>query len=198
MSLASAQAAHKAKPKVKRPPKTKRSSLPTKPGKKRKLGRPSTYSEELVKELCMRIAKRESMNAVLSDPRMPSWDTIYTWREKYPEFAAKLAHAREIRGEARVARIDDITDDVLAGRIDPNVGRVAITAEQWAAGRESKAYSDRVEARLANPDGTPLQQASSLDLAKALAAALQSRALPAPEPIEVESTEVPVEQEGDR
>jgi hypothetical protein len=39
--------------------------------------------------------------------------------------------------------------------------------------------------------GQPLQQASSLDMAKALAAALQARALPAPEPLDVEAVPVP-------
>jgi hypothetical protein len=171
MSFASARASQAKKPKTPKPPKPKRTSPPKKPGEKRPTGRPSSYTEEMIEklqeELCMRIAKRESVNAILADPHMPSWPTIYSWREKYPEFAAKLARAREMRGEARVARVDDITDDVLAGRIDPNVGRVAIQAEQWAAGRESKAYSDRIQADVSATGGT-LTAANELEVARRL------------------------------
>ena len=61
MSLASAKAAHKAKPKVTKPPKPKRApSPPPADGSRRPAGRPPLpYTEELADEMCARIAQRE-------------------------------------------------------------------------------------------------------------------------------------------
>jgi hypothetical protein len=194
MSFASARAAKAKKPKTPKPPKPKRPpSPPPADGSKRPTGRPSLYTEELADELCVRIARRERLSTILADPHMPCQDTIYHWRQTKPGFSEKLARAREIRGEMRVAMVDDLVADVLAGKLDPNVGRVAIIAEQWAASREApKAYGDRVSADVTS-DGKPLQAVDASAAINALLAALPSlapAALPAPEPLEAEAVSV--------
>jgi hypothetical protein len=86
------------------------------------------------------------MSSIFDDPMMPGRDTFYDWILKRPDFHDRVARARVARGQARVAHADDLVADVLAGKIDPNAGRIAILHEQWAASREApKVYGDRVD-----------------------------------------------------
>ena len=197
MSLASAQAAHKAKPKVTKTPKVPLKTPKPQPGEKKGRGRPSAYSPEIADRLCDRIAMREPLSKITRDADMPCETTIYKWRQQFPEFAEKVARAREHRGEMRVDENDVVAQKVLDGEIDPNVGRVYILNNQWAAAREaSKSYGDRLQADMTCA-GKPLTSASDLDIAKALAHALAAPASAgADESIDAEA--VPVEPEGEQ
>ena len=95
MSLASARAAHKAKPKGKKPPKVPLQTPKPQPGETKGRGRPSAYSTEIADRLCERIAMREPLSKITRDDDMPCEATIYKWRLQHPEFAEKVAHARE-------------------------------------------------------------------------------------------------------
>jgi hypothetical protein len=56
------------------------------------------------------------------------------------------ARAREHRAEARADRIDDYIEQLLTGKLDANVARVAIDAEKWQASKEQpKRFGDRTE-----------------------------------------------------
>jgi hypothetical protein len=126
------------------------------------------------------------MSAIFNDPMMPGQDTFYRWMHEKPGFFEKVARARELRGQARVARADDLVADVLDGKIDPSAGRVAILHEQWAAGREApKVYGDRLDV---TSDSKPLQVVDAAAAIQALLAALPTlAALPAPTVIEAEA-----------
>jgi hypothetical protein len=139
------------------------------------------------------------MSVIFDDLKMPSQAVFYEWMQKQPGFAERVARARELRGQARVAHADDLVADILAGKLDPNAGRIAILHEQWAAGREApKVYGDRVQADVTS-DGKPLQAVDASAAIKALLDQLPSlvpAALPAPTPLEAEA--VPVEPDGER
>ena len=196
MSLASARAAHKAKPKVKKTPKVPLPTPTPEPGEKKGRGRPSAYSPEIADRLCERIAMREPLSKITRDDDMPCEATIYKWRLQIPEFAEKVARAREHRAMARADYMDEVVDDVRIGKLDPQAGRVVLESERWQAGKEMpKVFGDRISADLTT-NGQSLYLASDLDIAKALAHALAVPALPAPEPIDVEA--VPVSEEGEQ
>ena len=73
----------------------------------------------------------------------------------------------------RVDENDVVAKRVLDGKIDPNAGRTFIMNNQWAASREApRAYGDRLDTRLANPDGTPLQQIDATAAVRAIVDAL--------------------------
>jgi hypothetical protein len=56
----------------------------------------STYTPELADEICERIANGETLREICRNtPHMPSYRSVYRWREVYPEFASRFAHARE-------------------------------------------------------------------------------------------------------
>jgi hypothetical protein len=152
----------------------------------------------LIDELCTRIAAKERMSLIFDDPKMPGQALFYEWMAKMPGFAERVARARELRGQARVAHADDLVAGILAGKIEPNAGRIAILHEQWAAGREApKVYGDRVQADVTS-DGKPLQAIDASAAIEALLAALPSlapAALPAPTVLDAEATEVKPEGE---
>jgi hypothetical protein len=165
---------------------------------KRRPGAPSMYTEELGIEICERIAAREALAKICEDEHMPCERQIYIWVQKHPEFAQRLARARQERAAARAERIDALVEMLTAGKLAPDAARVAIQAEQWQAGKEQPSvYGDKVQADITS-GGKSLAPSSDLDIAKALAHALQARALPAPEPVALDVEAVPVEPEGEQ
>jgi hypothetical protein len=160
---------------------------------KRKVGAPTIYTEALAREICERVALRESLATICRDEHMPCERQVYLWQKKHPDFAQELARARADRAAARADRIDELVDMLTAGKLAPDAARVAIQAEQWQAGKEQPAvYSDRAQVDITSA-GKPLASASDLDIAKALAHALAARALPAPVPLDAEA--MPVKDE---
>ena len=152
------------------------------------------FDQGIADQVLERMAAGEPLHRICEEPGYPSRHQLYRWRVDNPAFAAAYARAREERAHARADRIDEYVEAVRLGKLDPNAARVAIAAEQWQAGREKPAvYGDRIEARLADANGAPLQ-ASSLELAKALLQVLPSLALPAPTQV-IDGEAVPVEGE---
>ena len=83
----------------------------------RKMGRPSTYTEEVGKEVCLRMALGETVVDIQKDECMPSQADIYRWRQIHPDFNAAYARAREDQmhtwADEIIALADDGTKDVL-------------------------------------------------------------------------------------
>jgi len=73
----------------------------------KKIGRPSTRTPEVVKEICDRLSSGEPLRAICRDSRMPGWDTVYDWMARDEGFALQVAQARENGVEA-------IAQDTLA------------------------------------------------------------------------------------
>jgi hypothetical protein len=100
--------------------------------------------------------------------------------------------AREQRADARSDRVDEILDDLRAGKIDAPSARVLIEAELKLAAKENPGrYGDATQIDVTSA-GKPLR----VDVGAAFAALLDALprlplgALPAPEPLEVDATPV--------
>ncbi len=64
-----------------------------------------------------------------------------------PEFSARCASARSSHGEMMDDRIQEVAEDVLSGKTDPQAGKVAISAFQWRASKlDPKKYGERIQA----------------------------------------------------
>lgn len=110
----------------------------------RPVGRPSSYRDDLVDEICTRLANDESLRAICSEPSMPDRATVMRWMEHYPDFAAKYVRAREEQADNVFEDLATIEQGVLDGTIDPNAARVVIASKQWRASKLSpKKYNDR-------------------------------------------------------
>ncbi|MGA1253657.1 MAG: hypothetical protein ACO3WN_07500 [Burkholderiaceae bacterium] len=73
----------------------------------KKMGRPSKYSPELVKEICERLADGEPLRQICRDAHMPAWSQIYEWMAKDDALGANgsglslsIAKAREMGQDA--------------------------------------------------------------------------------------------------
>lgn len=68
---------------------------------RKRMGRPSVYSEALGTEICERIAAGESLRGVCEDPRMPARLTVIRWliAGEPEDFCNRYAHARQVQAE---------------------------------------------------------------------------------------------------
>lgn len=76
-----------------------------------KVGRPTTYTQELADEICSDITLGCSIRTVCSKETMPSVKTFYTWLRTHDEFLQQYTRATEERSEAMAEDIMDIADD---------------------------------------------------------------------------------------
>jgi hypothetical protein len=82
-------------------------------------GRPTKYSSEIVDEICTTIAasKQGIKRLCQQNPHWPSEDTIFTWLKVYPEFSEQYVLAKLVQIEAIVEEILEIVDDISQATI---------------------------------------------------------------------------------
>lgn len=112
---------------------------------KRKIGRPSKYSNSLAKEICRAIAtSTQSLKKICQSNGFPCTDTIYAWCFDYPEFSVMYDQAKRLQA-ARLAEevieiADDDSNDLLQNEkgFSPNGAKVQrdrlkVDARKWIA-----------------------------------------------------------------
>jgi hypothetical protein len=103
-------------------------------------GRPTKYTEELVHEICTRVANGTPLREICREDGKPAWSTFYDWLNKDKDLSARFAQARELGTDA-------IAEDTLA-IIDAKPERV----EDERSSRVDAGYvqwqKNRVELRL--------------------------------------------------
>lgn len=116
---------------------------------KRKTGRPSKYSDEIVERICELIASGMSLRAVCSQESMPSTATVCKWLSENQEFSEQYARAREKQADYFVEEIIEIADSVEAESAAVSKAKLQIDARKWAASKISpKKYGDKVEQQI--------------------------------------------------
>ncbi len=85
----------------------KTSEAPTELGEKpkRRPGRTTIYTEELIAELMERYSQGESIEEICEDEHMPSSRTVHRWNSENATFAAEYARAKTAHQFARVHRV---------------------------------------------------------------------------------------------
>jgi hypothetical protein len=99
-------------------------------------------TDALFQEICERVAGGSSLLKIEKEPGMPPRSTIWRFITANQERRALYEQARQDRADYRSERIDVIVNSVLAGKTEPNAGRVAILAEQWQAAKENPRYGE--------------------------------------------------------
>ena len=87
---------------------------------------------------------------------MPDRTTIRRWLGTNPDFASKCARAWELQADWYTDKQLELSADAIAGRVDPQAARVAMSAYQWVASkRHPKVYGDvhQVNQRLVDEAG---------------------------------------------
>jgi len=77
------------------------------------VGRPTIYSDDLAKEICLRIASGESVRSICQYDNMPSKSTVMLWLidGEHEFFSDQYAKARQIQAETLADELFDIADD---------------------------------------------------------------------------------------
>lgn len=126
------------------------------------IGRPSSYSAEVVGTICTRLVEGQSLREICRDPEMPNASTVFVWLGKYPDFAEQYARAREAQAEALFDDILEICDDSTNDWVDRqtesgetirvvdhehiNRSKLRVDARKWMASKLApKKYADKVE-----------------------------------------------------
>jgi hypothetical protein len=159
------------------------------------------FDPEIVDTLLWRMEHGETLRQICQTEGFPSAPAVIGWVHEDPAgFGERYARARDRQLEAWADEIVATADAAVADPMSANGRRLAVDVRKWLLARlKPEKYGDRIDARLANPDGTPLRSAGDLDLAKALLAALP-QLLPAPVPMALDAEATPVEpvsEEGD-
>jgi hypothetical protein len=124
------------------------------------VGRPTSYTPELVDTICERLAQGQSLVEICRDGDMPSRNAVYAWLARHPEFHDKYARARQVQADAIFDEILEIADDAsndwmerggegdLGWQVNgENIqrSRLRIDARKWMAGKlKPKVYGERV------------------------------------------------------
>lgn len=168
---------------------------------KRKIGRPSSYSDATASIICIRIAEGESLRSICADEDMPSKTTVLNWLadKGHSQFLAQYARAREAQADALVEECLEIADEAsndwmerkgpdgqsLGWQLNgEHVQRSKLrvdTRKWWAARLAPKKYGERQQ--VTGADGGPIQvqDVSNLDLARGVAFVLAQGAAEASE-----------------
>lgn len=105
------------------PPKA--SEAPKKMGAPKGSG--SKYTEEIAEQICDLVSNGVNLRKVCRMEGMPSWRTVYNWVVEKPDFASRLARARELG-------YDSLAEEALEISNTPEIG----TKKVYSSGAEEK------------------------------------------------------------
>jgi hypothetical protein len=159
-----------------------------------KIGRPSSYSQEIADRICSELAEGKSMRAVCKADGMPSMQTVFSWLRTLPTFLEQYTRAKDEAADALVDEMLDIADEAtndwmeVHDKDNPgyrlngeaiNRSRLRVDTRKWIAAKlKPKKYGERVQAELTGKDGGPIETAdvTEVELARRIAFTLQSGA----------------------
>lgn len=170
--------------------KPAKSKAPSKPNgtteQKPKLGRPSTFTQELADDICALLAEGKSMRTVCHDDGMPSMSSVFKWLRENDEFSQQYTRAKAESADAMVEEMNDIADDGTNDWMEKfdkdgnNIGwqlngehvqrsKLRIETRKWLAAKlKPKKYSEKLDLNHGvqpdNPLMSLLQQVSGTAL----------------------------------
>lgn len=121
----------------------------------------STFTDEIAKLICERIADGESLKGICEDENMPAKSTVFKWLAENATFSDMYARAKEEQADAIFDEILDIADDGrndwMERRGEEDAGwvtngeniqrsRLRIDARKWMAGKlRPRKYGEKLE-----------------------------------------------------
>lgn len=122
---------------------------------RRKIGRPSKYSDEMAETICEKIANGRSLRSICAEDGMPPMKTIYRWLEANEEFRHQYARARDKQADYFAEEIIEIADSAEAESAAVSKAKLQIDARKWAASKIApKKYGDKQEIDVKSSDGS--------------------------------------------
>lgn len=128
-----------------------------KTARKKKLGRPTVYSERLAAGICAELAMGRSLRSVCRSDDMPGLETVFRWLREKPDFREQYAQAKSESADALVEEMIDIADDGTNDFIETEDGvkfnsehvqrsRLRVDTRKWIASKlKPKRYGERLD-----------------------------------------------------
>lgn len=108
-----------------------------------KVGRPSSYSTELIDAICKKVSEGQALLHVCEEEGFPAQTTVFRWLNEKEEFRQKYARARELQIERMALDALRIADDPNE---DPQSRRVRVDTRKWILSKWApKKYGDKLE-----------------------------------------------------
>lgn len=119
------------------------------------IGRPPIYTDELAKEICLRISNGRSLSAVCRDEDMPSRSIIYDWLADNKDFSDRYHEADLQRADYHADEIIEIADGVGADTAEVAKARLQIDTRKWQVARmNATKYGDKQQVDNVSSDGS--------------------------------------------
>ena len=101
-----------------------------------KVGRPpEPVPQDIAYELCLWISEGKTLRDFCRQEGMPAFRTVYDWMEKDPEFAARIAHARELGHDAIAEETLEIIDTFPMEAVSDSGSRLDSGHVAWLKNR---------------------------------------------------------------
>ena len=88
----------------------------------KQIGRPTKYTDELVDEICTRVANGTPLREICREEGKPAWTTFYNWINADKALFERFSRARELGTDAiaedAIAILDAIPERIDGGRMD--------------------------------------------------------------------------------
>jgi hypothetical protein len=110
-------------------------------GKRRRRGRPTIATPELVEALLDRVAEGIPLRAICRDPSMPSRRSVFDWRKNDPAFSRRFDMARNIGRECLAEEFMHQLKVVL-DRQGPRAARRFFWRRRWELARQDRYFAD--------------------------------------------------------
>ena len=123
----------------------------------KKDGRPTIYSDDLAKEICLRISNGRSLSAVCRDKDMPSRSIVYDWLadEEKKDFSDRYREADLQRADYHADEMIEIADSVEADTAEVAKARLQIDTRKWQVARmNATKYGDKQQIDNTSSDGS--------------------------------------------
>ena len=102
------------------------------------------YSNEVVTEICYRLAMGESLVTICESDGLPAYRTVMTWLSDRSDFQQKYAQAREMSADKLAGEVVEIADTSTPE--NAAAVRNQIDARKWVAGKlKPKVYGERIQ-----------------------------------------------------
>lgn len=128
----------------------------------KKDGRPTIYSDDLAKDICLRISNGRSLSSVCRDKDMPSRRTVYDWLadEDKKDFLHRYREADLQRADYHADEMIEIADSVEADTAEVAKARLQIDTRKWQVARmNATKYGDKQQVDNVSSDGSMTPQA---------------------------------------
>lgn len=141
------------------------------PAPKKKVGRPSKFTQSVADEICDEIARGRSLRSICASASMPTDRTVYRWLEAEPEFRQQYTGARERQAHY----FADSVHEIAMFEEDVGRARLRIDAIKWHTEKlMPKVYGTRSHHTVAGDEDNPLKiEISDLELARRVTSLLR-------------------------